>query len=133
MTEVRNLNTTALAFLGDSVYEVYVREKVLDSGETHADNLHRMAVKFVSAEGQAKAVKALMESELTEEELSLVKRARNHKASSSKRTKASKKGSDIITDKLATAFEALIGWLYLNDRKERMEDLIGKAFEIIEQ
>ena len=133
MTEVRNLNTTALAFLGDSVYEVYVREKVLDSGETHADNLHRMAVKFVSAEGQAKAVKVLMESELTEEELSLVKRARNHKASSSKRTKASKKGSDIITDKLATAFEALIGWLYLNDRKERMEDLIGKAFEIIEQ
>ena len=127
-----NHNTTTLAFLGDSVYEVYVRERVMASGETHADNLHKMAVRYVSAEGQAKAVKALMEGELTEDELSLVKRARNHKASSSKRTKASRKGSDIITDKLATAFEALIGWLYLNEKNDRLEDLILRSFEIIE-
>ena len=132
MTETCNLNTAALAFMGDAVYEVYVREHVLKTGSAHSDVLHRMAVSYVSAEGQAKAIRSLMDVELTEEELALVKRARNHKASSSKKTRASRKGSDIMTDKMATAFEALLGDLYLRGNKERLEELIMKAFEIIE-
>ena len=95
--------------------------------------LHREAVRYVSAEGQARAVKVLMEEELTEDELALVKRARNHKASSSKKAKASHKGNDIVTDKLATAFEALIGQLYLDGDSDRLEELIYKSFEIIEK
>lgn len=133
MTESKELNTGTMAFIGDAVYEVYVRMHVLEGGSAHADVLHRMAVSYVSAEGQAKAVKNLMVKDLTEEEYALVRRARNHKASSSKKTRASKKGSDIITDKYATAFEALIGSLYLKGDTERMEELIKRSFEIIEE
>ena len=133
MTESKELNTGTMAFIGDAVYEVYVRMHVLEGGSAHADVLHRMAVSYVSAEGQAKAVKNLMVKDLTEEEYALVRRARNHKASSSKKTRASKKGSDIITDKYATAFEALIGSLYLKGDIERMEELIKRSFEIIEE
>ncbi len=132
MTVSKELNTSVLAYMGDAVYEVYVRKHVLETGSSHSDVLHREAVKYVSAEGQAKAVKALMDGVLTDEELSLVKRARNHKATSSKKSRASKKGSDIITDKLATAFEALMGHLYLNGDTGRLEELIHKSFDIIE-
>ena len=132
MTVQKELNTGTLAFIGDAAYEVYVREHVLETGSTHSDVLHREAVRYVSAAGQAKAFKVLMDGELTADELALVKRARNHKASSSKKTKASRKGSDIITDKLATAFEALIGQLYLNKDIPRMEQLIFRSFEIID-
>ena len=132
MTELKKLNTGALAFMGDAVYEVYVRRHVLEDGLIHSDVLHKEAVRYVAAEGQAVAIKELMEGELTEEELALAKRARNHKASPSKKAKASRKGSDIVTDKLATAFEALIGWLYLKGETERLEEIISRAFEIVE-
>ena len=132
MTEPTKLNTAALAFMGDAVYEVYVRRHVLGTGTSHSDVLHRMAVEYVSADGQAKVVRTLMEGELSDEEMSLVRRARNHKASSSKKTRASRRGSDIITDKLATAFEALLGELYLSNDMGRLEFLINRAFEIIE-
>jgi ribonuclease-3 family protein len=75
----------------------------------------------------------MMDADLSEEELALVKRARNHKASSSKKTRASHRGSDIMTDKYATAFEALLGQLYLNGDSERLEQLIRRSFEIIEE
>ena len=126
-------NTGTLAFLGDAVYELYVRRHVAESGLVHSDILHKMAVRYVSAEGQAKVIKVLMAGELTEDELTLVKRARNHKASPSKKTKASKHGGDIITDKLATAFEALLGELYLSGDTGRLEEIVNRSFEIIEQ
>ena len=121
------MNTTALAFLGDAVYEVYARKYVMDQGEIRADKLHRSAVKYVCADGQAKAVKSLMNDFLTEEEVKLVKRARNHKTTSKARS------ASPVTYKLATAFEALIGWLHLDGRKERMEEIIFHAMEIIEE
>lgn len=133
MPEITDHNIAALAFMGDAVYEVYVRKHVLEAGKEHSDVLHRMAVRYVSAEGQSKAVKAMMDADLSEEELALVKRARNHKASSSKKTRASHRGSDIMTDKYATAFEALLGQLYLNGDSERLEQLIRRSFEIIEE
>ena len=133
MPEITDHNIAALAFMADAVYEVYVRKHVLETGKAHSDVLHRMAVRYVSAEGQSKAVKAMMDADLSEEELALVKRARNHKASSSKKTRASHRGSDIMTDKYATAFEALLGQLYLNGDSERLEQLIRRSFEIIEE
>ena len=133
MPEKTEHNIAALAFMGDAVYEVYVREHVLKTGVSHSDVLHGMAVRYVSAEGQSKAVKAMMDADLSEEELALVKRARNHKASNSKKTRASHRGSDIMTDKYATAFEALLGQLYLNGDSERLEQLIKRSFEIIEE
>ena len=132
-TEKTETNIAALAFMGDAVYELYVRKHVMEAGIAHSDVLHRMAVEYVSAEGQAKAVRTLLKGELTEEETALVKRARNHKATRSKKTRASHRGSDIIMDKYATAFEALLGSLYLEGDTDRLEYLIGRSFEITEK
>lgn len=120
------MNTTVLAFLGDSVYETYVRNHVIRKGQTNADLLHRAAVRFVRADAQASALKAMID-ELSEEEQSLVKRARNKKIS----TKP--KNADPVIYKWATAFEALIGFLYLSENHNRMEDIIHKAITLIER
>ena len=123
---LKDINTTALAYIGDAVYEIYVRKHVLRAGIPNVDMLHKYAVHFVCADGQAKALKALMADFLTEEEVSLAKRARNHKIASKARS------AGPVTYKLATAFEALIGYLHLSGQEERMEEIIYKAFEIIE-
>lgn len=118
------MNTTVLAYMGDSVYEVYVRKHVIESGQIHADKLHKAAVGYVKAEGQAKALK-LMFDELSEAEQTLVKRARNKKITSKP------KNADPITYKWATAFEALVGYLFLSNNISRLEELIEKALFII--
>lgn len=120
------MNTTALAYLGDAVYEVAVRSFVMKSGQQHADRLHRIAIKFVCAEGQAMALKAIM-PELTEEEQALVRRARNRRITSKPKHAAP------VTYKLSTAFEAFIGYLYLIGDKERMEWFIDRAITIINE
>ena len=120
------MNTSVLAFLGDSVYEVDVRKHVIEKGQVNADLLHRAAVRFVRADAQAYALKAMLE-DLTEEELGLVKRARNKKIS----TKT--KNADPVIYKWATAFEALIGYLYLSDNHQRMNEIIIRAMELIER
>lgn len=126
-TNPKEINTTALAYLGDAVYEVYVRKHVMEGGCQRADMLHRMAVKYVCADGQARAVKFLMRDFLTEEEVRLVKRARNHKTTSKARS------ADPVTYKLATAFEALVGYLELNGDRERAEEVIAEALKRIEE
>ena len=126
--EIKNMNTTALAYIGDAVYEIYVRQRVLQMEKVHVDHLHKLAINYVNNAGQAKAVKRLMnEGFLTEEEVSLVKRARNHKTASKPRN------ADPVNYKLATAFEALIGWLHLDGQKDRMEEIIFRAMAIIEE
>ncbi len=120
------MNTTALAFMGDSVFELYIREHVLDRGKVNVDVLHRDAVGFVRADAQAYAMKNLM-GILSEEELGLVKRARNKKITSKP------KNADPVIYKQATAFEALIGFLYLSQNTERMEEIISRSIDIIER
>ena len=119
------MNTTVLAFLGDSVYETYVRNHVIGKGQVNADLLHRAAVRFVRADAQAFAMKTMMD-ELSEEEQGLVKRARNKKIS----TKP--KNADPVAYKWATAFEALIGFLYLTENHDRMEEIIRRTIDLIE-
>ncbi len=126
-TELKSINTTALAFMGDAVYEVYVRKYVMEKGVVSADTLHKIAVKYVRADGQAEAVKAMMNGFLTEEETALVKRARNRKSTSKSRS------AGPVAYKLATAFEALIGYLYLSDNQERAQEIMKRAVEIIEE
>lgn len=140
----KEINTTALAYIGDAVYEIYVREHVLSQDLSgmdknfgaHVDALHKRAIRYVRADGQAKAVKAMLrDGFLTEDEVALVKRARNHKSASKP------KNADAMDYKYATAFEALVGFLHLTAKesgisganaKNRMEEIIFKAFEIIE-
>ena len=140
----KEINTTALAYIGDAVYEIYVREYVLGQDlrgmdknfGAHVDALHKRAIRYVRADGQAKAVKAMLnEGFLGDEEAALVRRARNHK------TASKPKNTDAMDYKYATAFEALIGFWHLSAQaggdngaaaKQRMEEIIFKAFEKIE-
>ncbi len=124
--DIRQINTTALAYLGDAVYEVYVREASVRKCAANVDAIHRANVRYVRASGQELAVRKLMQ-ELTEEEQSIVRRARNHKITSKP------KNANPVTYKMATAFEALIGYLYLTEQKDRMEEIIRKAMEIIDE
>jgi len=126
MTNSDSLNTTALAFVGDAVYEVFVRERIANAGLHHADRLHKAAVAYVCAEGQAKAIKALY-PKLNEEEQDLVRRARNRKSASRPRH------TDAVTYKWATAFEALVGSLYLAGNLARLRDVMEQAASATEQ
>ena len=124
--EAKNINTTALAYLGDAVYEVAVRKALMDTGQYNADRLHQIAVRFVRAEGQALALKTLL-PELNDEELALVRRARNRKITSKPRH------TDPVVYKLATAFEAFVGYLYLTESLARLDWFIARAIEIINE
>ncbi len=84
MTAPEKMNTTALAYLGDAIYESYIRERVIRRGSGHADQLHRAAVPYVCAQGQANAVRRILPS-LSEEEQALVRRARNRKSATKPR------------------------------------------------
>lgn len=129
MTELnsRVSNTTALAYIGDAVYEVFIRKYVMESGSVNVNALNKKAIGFVCADGQAKAVRRLMDGFLTEEETALVKRGRNHSITSRPR------GSTPTNYKLATGFEALIGFLYLSGDKERLEEVVNETIRLIEE
>ncbi|MBQ3963906.1 MAG: ribonuclease III [Firmicutes bacterium] len=119
-------NTTNLAYVGDAVYEVYVRRRLFEGPFANTKVLHKAAIRYVSAAGQAEALKAMFD-DLTEEEQRLVKRARNH------RSATKPKNADPVEYKWATAFEALLGYLYLAGEEERFLELAAKAWEINEQ
>lgn len=119
------MNTTALAYLGDAVYEMFIRERVLQTGQIHADRLHRSGVRYVCASGQADVIKALLPL-LSPEEEALVRRAKNHKSATKPRN------VDHITYKWATAFEAFVGYLYLSGQQERLLEIMTRAAELVE-
>lgn len=115
-----NINSLALAYLGDAIYEVYVRKYLIDNGITKVNNLQRESVKYVSAKGQAKYLKTMIDNSfLTDSEINIVMRARNHKSHNAP------KNTDIITYKQATGLEALIGYLHLSKKSERIEEIMN--------
>lgn len=124
--DYKNENTTALAFVGDAVYELFIREHVFDEVRTsRADQMHRASVRYVKASAQCNCIKQLIKDEvLSDEELALTKRARNHKVS----TKA--KNASMVEYKWATAFEALLGYLYLSEQKERLNEIMSLSLKI---
>lgn len=124
--DIKTMNTTALAYLGDAVYEVAIRKFIMETGQRNADRLHQIAVRYVRAEGQAKAMRQLVE-ELTEEEQALARRARNRKITSRPRN------VDPFVYKLATAFEALVGYLFLIEDKQRLDWFIERAIAVINE
>ena len=121
-------NTTALAYLGDAVYEVFIRRYVLKDGGVQVDRLNRKAIQFVRADSQAATVQKMIEEGfLTDEEVRLVKRGRNHTNTSRPR------GSSPMQYKWATGFEALVGKLYQSGQSDRLQAVVGRAIEIGEQ
>lgn len=126
--DVDQLNALALAYMGDAVYEQAVREHLLRSGRVKPNTLHRLSTAFVSAKAQAVVLKRLTEEEfLTEEELAIMRRGRNAKSGSVP------KNTDVQTYNFSTAFEAVLGWLYLKERQERVDEIIRYAIGIIEE
>jgi len=122
--DVNFLNPLELAYIGDAIYEVAVREKLLEQGIRKVNNLQKSAKEYVSAKGQTKILNDLIEENyLTENEISIVKNARNYKSVSKP------KNTDIITYKYATGFEALIGYLYIKKETERLNEILNKILE----
>ncbi|MGM0847142.1 MAG: Mini-ribonuclease 3 [Bacillota bacterium] len=122
--DAKQMNALALAYMGDAVYETYIRQFLLQSGRVKPNQLHRAATGYVSAKAQAAALWEISSRELlTEEELAIVRRGRNAKSGTIP------KNTDVQTYRYSTAFEALIGYLFLQSRKERLEELIQMILE----
>ncbi len=118
------LNPLALAYIGDSIYEIYIRKYLLEKGITKVKELQEKATKYVSAKGQAFYLKKWIDQNLlTDQELEIVYRARNHKGS------RHPKNTDILTYKHATALEALIGFWYLEKNFERLNQMMRQILE----
>ncbi|MGI8317241.1 Mini-ribonuclease 3 [Halobacillus mangrovi] len=128
MENVKQMKSLALAYMGDAVYELYVRNHLLESGTVKPQHLHQAAVKFVSAVSQAEVVKHWQkEQQLTEEEEGVLRRGRNAKSGSVP------KSTDVQTYRYSTAFEAVLGFLYLAGQTERLEELITEAIHFVEE
>lgn len=118
--DINTINIITLAYLGDAVYEVYIRQKLIEQGIAKVEELQKTAVNYVSAKGQAQILQNLMDRDLlTEEECSIIRRGRNNKRNTHP------KHTDIVTYKYSTGFEALIGYLYLSNQKERIEQILN--------
>ena len=121
------MSPLVLAYLGDTVYESYIREHLIRQNiNRKVNNLHKLAIQYSKAKAQATIIHEL-EDDLTEEEMKIFKRGRNQKSHTAP------KNADIIDYKYATGFEALIGYLYLSEDKERLEYIVKKGIEIIER
>lgn len=120
-----DINVLALAYLGDSIYEFYVREFLLKKNIVKVDELQKESIKYVSARRQAYYLKNLLdENYFSSDEVSIIYRARNHKCNHKP------KNTDIITYKNSTGLEALIGYLYLKGESARICDIMNKVFEM---
>ncbi|MFT4415700.1 Mini-ribonuclease 3 [Fredinandcohnia humi] len=121
------LNSLALAYMGDAVYEMYVRHYLLTKGNVRPNQLHNRAKQYVSAKAQSAIIHEMLEHNFfTEEEQSVIRRGRNAKSGTVP------KNTDVQTYRYSTAFEALIGYHYLQANSERIESIIEEAFRIIE-
>lgn len=124
------MNNLVMAFLGDAVYELHVREYLINKGISKVKELQSEAIKYVSATSQRRILEELINREfLTDEELIIVNRGRNASSHSNKTT-------DIITYKKATGLECLIGYLYKNNLErcnEVLNYIAGELWEYAER
>lgn len=117
--QTMEINVLVLAYLGDTIYENYVRRYLIDKGIANVNDLQREAVKYVSANSQAKFLRDMIDSNfLRDEEIAVVKRARNYK------TTSHPKSCDIVTYKYATGLEGLIGFLELENCRSRIDEIM---------
>jgi len=117
---VLEINVLVLAYLGDTIYEYYIRKYLIDKNISNVNDLQKESIKYVSAKNQAAILQRLIEdSFFTEEELTIIKRARNHKGTSHP------KNCDIVTYKHATSLESLIGYLEIKENRNRIEEIMN--------
>ena len=122
--EARLLNPLQLALIGDAVYELFIRNYILANNiELTAHKIHVKAIGYVKAKSQSTIMHSL-EEELTEEESYIFKRGRNTKSATVP------KNADVRDYRMATGFEALVGYLYLTGNTERLEFIFNSAISI---
>lgn len=123
--DLREVSPSVLAYIGDSVYELYSRCHVSGKNSSGSHNMHKQTIKYVCAQAQSAAIKAI-EPTLTDSEKNFFKRGRNsHPNTVSKNASP----ADYMN---ATGFETLIGYLYLDNQIERLEEIIYEVFAYID-
>ncbi|MGT2799824.1 Mini-ribonuclease 3 [Streptococcus marmotae] len=124
MIDVTLINGIALAFEGDAVYSMYIRRHLIFKGLTKPNHLHREANRYVSAKAQAALISKMLDEEfLSEKEVDIYKRGRN----TNSHTKA--KNADVVTYRMSTGFEAVLGYLHMTEQIERLEEVIDWCIE----
>ncbi len=117
------LSPLTLAFVGDAVYETYIRTKIAKDINMQVSKLHKIAIRYVSAVAQSRIVHAI-EDNFTEEEQNVYKRGRNA------HSHTSAKNADIVDYRHATGFEALVGYLYLKKDAARLDEILELAYAV---
>ena len=123
---IKLLPPLVLAYIGDAVFEVAVRQYLISQPKLKPHHLHVQATRFVSAKAQAKIL-SLIESHFTDEERDVVRQGRNAKSGSIP------KNANVLEYRHATALEALIGFLYYSSQHERMNFLIHQGLKEMEE
>ncbi|RKD23208.1 ribonuclease III [Ammoniphilus oxalaticus] len=119
------LNPLSLAYMGDAVLEIYIRAHLLKTQAGKPHRLHREATRYVSAKAQSAALQKLKD-ELTENETWFIKRGRNAKSGTTP------KNTDLMDYRNSSGLECLLGYLYLADQRQRLQELLQKIVAIIE-
>ena len=118
------VNPLVLAYMGDTIFETYIREQNINKGICKIKELAKETLKYVNAKSQASFIKIIIDNNiLKEDELDIVKRARNSKSNHKP------KSCDVLTYKYATALESLLGYLYYKD-KNRLEFILNYIYNI---
>lgn len=120
--EVMNLQPLVLAYIGDAIYEAYVRTMLVVRKKTSVNMLHKMSVKYVKAKAQSDILKRIMDK-LTPEEQAIVKRGRNAKSATVP------KHAEVTDYRYSTGYEALIGYLYLIKQGDRLMEILRLSVE----
>ncbi len=121
--DIQNVSMQTLAFIGDAVYNVYIRSYLASKTNSVTGKLHKESIKYVSAKGQSKIIDNIYEL-FTEEEQAVYKRGRNTNINTVS------KHVEVIEYKKATGFEALIGYLYLKKESKRLDEIIKLCIEV---
>ena len=124
--DVRELSSLTLAFIGDAVYELFIRTKILAMGNRPAGQLHKIAVGYVKAKAQSDAMHKILD-ELSDEEKEIYKRGRNTNIHTVP------KNADMNDYRQATGLEALVGYLYITGKNERLNEILEMCFAEISQ
>lgn len=123
--DLRNYSPLTLAFLGDCVFDLIIRTVIVERGNRAPESLHKKKSAVVKAQTQARMAESILES-LSEEELAVYKRGRNAKSYSVA------KNASVSDYRRATGFEALLGYLYLQDKEDRVIELVKLALNQLE-
>ena len=126
--DVNLINGIALAFEGDAVYSMYIRKHLIFQGLTKPNQLHRKATKYVSAKAQAMLINLMLEARLlTEKEKTSINVVATQIAT------PKLKNADVVTYRMSTGFEAVMGYLHMTGQIERLEELIDWCIQAIEK